>query len=132
MSRKRIDLFLLNSYRDFRNSTGPNYDQTVVYWNVTSARLAFIIVFEHVIFFIIYLMQWLVPDVPKYIQNKIDHERYIDQRERWSSKFTEDNLKEAMVALEASTKMMKLPRRNSNDENTIRPRNRDKVSSENL
>ncbi|CAF1156581.1 unnamed protein product [Adineta ricciae] len=121
-------------YRDFRNNTGPNYDQTAVYWNVTSARLAFIIVFEHVIFFIIYLMQWLVPDVPKYIQNKIDHERYIDQRERWSSKFTEDNLKEAMVALEASTKMMKLPRRNSTssnnetNENTTRPRSREKVS----
>ena len=124
----------MNSYRDFRNSTGPNYDQTAVYWNVTSARLAFIVVFEHVIFFIIYLMQWLVPDVPKYIQNKIDHERYIDQRERWSSKFTEDNLKEAMVALEASTKMMQLPRQNltssnnETNENTTRPRSREKVS----
>ncbi|CAF0816209.1 unnamed protein product [Adineta steineri] len=83
-------------YRDFRSEDGPLYSQTSEYWNVTAARLAFIIVFEHVIFFIIYLMDWLVPDVPKSIQNKIKHERYIDQRERWASKLSEDHLKHAV------------------------------------
>ena len=54
-------------------------------------------------------MQWLVPDVPKFIQNKIDHERYIDQRERWASKVTEDHLREAAVAAEAVNRLLKLP-----------------------
>jgi hypothetical protein len=76
---------------------------------VIAGRLAFIIVFEHVIYFIVYLMEWLVPDVPKKIQNKIDHERYIDQRERWISKTNEDNFKDAVIVSEAISKMVKLP-----------------------
>ncbi|CAF1193623.1 unnamed protein product [Rotaria sordida] len=94
-------------YRDFREPTGPSYSQTSIYWNVLAARLAFIIVFEHVIFFIIYLMQWLVPDVPKKIQNNIDHERYIDQRERWASKTTEAHFKDAITASEALSKIIR-------------------------
>ena len=78
-----------------------------MYWNITAARLAFIIVFEHVIFFIVYVMQWLVPDVPRTIQDKIDHERYIDQRERWSSKRSEDTFKDAVIATEAVSKILK-------------------------
>jgi hypothetical protein len=77
-----------------------------MFWNITAARLAFIAVFEHVIFFTIYLMQWLVPDVPKTIQNKIDHERFIDQRERWTSKQSEDHFKDAVIASEALFKIM--------------------------
>jgi len=77
-----------------------------MFWNITAARLAFIIVFEHVIYFTIYLIQWLVPDVPKTIQNKIDHERYIDQRERWASKTNEDHFKNAIIASEALSKLM--------------------------
>jgi hypothetical protein len=77
-----------------------------MFWNIISARLAFIIVFEHVIYFTVYLIQWLVPDVPKTIQNKIDHERYIDQRERWASKASEDHFKDAIIASEALSKMM--------------------------
>jgi hypothetical protein len=104
-----IQNLILFSYRDFRESTSPYYYQTSTYWNIIAARLAFIIVFEHIIFFIIYLMQWLVPDVPKTIQNKIDHERYIDQRERWASKTTVDHFKDAAIASEALTKIMKRP-----------------------
>ena len=82
-------------------------------------------------------MQWLVPDVPKKIQNKIDHERYIDQRERWASKSTENQLKDAVVASEALARMLKFPNRkviDSNDltdANSIRPRSREKISTEN-
>ncbi|CAF4427019.1 unnamed protein product [Adineta steineri] len=51
-------------------------------------------------------MNWLVPDVPKTIQNKIDHERYIDQRERWTThETTDEKFKQAAVASEAISKM---------------------------
>lgn len=73
---------------------------------MTAARLAFIIVFEHIIFLIIYLIQWLVSDIPRDIQNKIKHERYIDQRERWLSKATEDHLKTAVISSEVLSKML--------------------------
>ena len=52
-------------------------------------------------------MQWLVPDVPKVIQDKIDHERYIDQRERWSSKKSDDPFKDAVIASDALSKLLK-------------------------
>ncbi|CAM4777756.1 unnamed protein product [Rotaria magnacalcarata] len=77
-------------YQDFRESTGPYYAHTSMYWNVTAARLAFIIVFEHIVFFTIYLIQWMIPDVPKDIQDKIDHERYMEQNERWNNKENEE------------------------------------------
>ena len=97
--------FIFFSYRDFRESAEP-YEQTSLFWNITAARLAFIIVFEHLIFFTIYLMQWLVPDVPQTIQNKIDHERFIDQRERWTSKQSEDHFKDAAIVSEALSKII--------------------------
>ncbi len=103
---------ILFSYRAFREDE-PNFGPTSLFWNVTAARLAFIIVFEHLIYFIIYLMQWLVPDVPKSIKNQIDHERYIDQRERWASKLTEDHLQDAAIASEALTKILTLPNGNT-------------------
>ena len=73
------------SYLDFRDSTGPSYSERTVYWNVLAARLAFIIVFEHIIYVTVYLIQWLIPEVPKQIQGKITHGRVFDQLERWTS-----------------------------------------------
>ncbi|CAF0946662.1 unnamed protein product [Adineta ricciae] len=101
-------------YRDFRESTSP-YSQTTVYWNVLAARLAFIIVFEHLVFFIIYLMYWLVPSVPKTIQNKIDRERYIDQRERWASKERDDTFKDVAMAAQAAGKLNHIINNDHND-----------------
>lgn len=62
-------------------------------------------------------MQWLVPDVPKKIQNKIDHERYIDQRERWKSKSNEDHLKTAVISTEAIARLMRPGTNHSSREN---------------
>ena len=94
-------------YRDFRYSYSP-YEQSAIHWNVIAARLAFIVVFEHLIFFIIYIMQWLVPDVPKDIQDKIKHERFLDQTERWTNRENEDKFKVAAAASEAIVKMQRL------------------------
>src|SRR5690348_5638753 len=96
------------SYRDFRESSSP-YSETIIYWNVLAARLAFIIVFEHLIFFIIYLIEWLIADVPEKIQNKIDHEHFIDQRERWASRTNKENFQDAIIASEAVSKMINIP-----------------------
>ena len=87
-------------YRDFRESTGPSYTETSMFWNVTAARLAFVVVFEHMVFFVIYLLQWALPNVPRSVQEKIDDERYIDQQERWASK-SQAPLEDAIVGLGA-------------------------------
>ena len=80
-----------------------------MYWNVTAARLAFIVVFEHLIFFIIYVMQWLVPDVPKSVQDKIARERFIDQQERWSSRSKPSAFDNANIGMRPIMKMEKKP-----------------------
>ena len=96
-------------YRDFRESTGPSYTETSMFWNVTAARLAFVVVFEHLIFFVIYLLQWAVPNVPRSVQEKIDHERYIDQQERWTSKSEPINVEDASLVVGAVLRMEKSP-----------------------
>lgn len=78
-----------------------------MFWNVTAARLAFIVVFEHLIFFIIYVMQWLVPDVPKSVQDKITYERFIDQQGRWLNSSKPSEFENANVDARAVGKMEK-------------------------
>ncbi|CAF0770722.1 unnamed protein product [Adineta steineri] len=87
-------------------------------------------------------MDWLVPDVPKSIQNKINHERYIDQRERWASKSSENHLKHAVEESDKLRGEFKIPNAiaeilvNETDTNlNHRPRSKGKIrkdlSSEN-
>ena len=40
-------------------------------------RLAFIVVFEHLVFSICRLIDLLVPDIPKQVEQKIKRERYL-------------------------------------------------------
>ncbi|KAK2151235.1 hypothetical protein LSH36_371g01026, partial [Paralvinella palmiformis] len=61
-------------YQDFRDANG---DFTKFYWQLLVVRLAFVIVFEHVVFFICRLIDILVPDVPTSLQLKIKRERYL-------------------------------------------------------
>ncbi|XP_030393152.1 anoctamin-7-like isoform X2 [Gopherus evgoodei] len=61
-------------YKAFRDANG-NY--TLFYWKLLSVRLGFIIAFEHVVFFFLRLIDWLVPDVPGSLELKIKRERYL-------------------------------------------------------
>ncbi|XP_066546796.1 anoctamin-7 isoform X2 [Amia ocellicauda] len=61
-------------YKAFRDSDG-NY--TLFYWELLAVRLGFIIVFEHVVFFLLRVIDWLVPDVPESLELKVKRERYL-------------------------------------------------------
>ncbi|KAM7104663.1 anoctamin-7 isoform 2-T2 [Molossus nigricans] len=61
-------------YRAFREDDG-HYSQT--YWNLLAIRLAFVIVFEHVVFSIGRVLDLLVPDVPESVQIKVKREYYL-------------------------------------------------------
>ena len=41
---------------------------TAYYWHSTAGRLAFLICFEHIVFFIKNIVAWLVPDIPKSVK----------------------------------------------------------------
>ncbi|XP_006875294.1 PREDICTED: anoctamin-7 [Chrysochloris asiatica] len=61
-------------YQAFRDNNG-HYSRT--YWNLLAIRLAFIIVFEHVVFSIGRLLDLLVPDIPESVEIKVKREYYL-------------------------------------------------------
>uniref|UniRef100_A0A4W5M7S6 Anoctamin n=1 Tax=Hucho hucho TaxID=62062 RepID=A0A4W5M7S6_9TELE len=61
-------------YKAFRDNNG-NY--TLVYWELLAVRLGFIIAFEHVVFFVLRAIDWMVPDVPESLGLKVKRERYL-------------------------------------------------------
>ncbi|KAM8939067.1 anoctamin-3 isoform 2-T2 [Pelodytes ibericus] len=68
-------------YRDYRAppwSTNP-YEFTLQFWHVLAARLAFIIVFEHLVFGIKSFIAYLIPDMPKDLCDRMRREKYLVQ-----------------------------------------------------
>ncbi|XP_015268066.1 PREDICTED: anoctamin-7 [Gekko japonicus] len=61
-------------YKAFRDASGS---YTLFYWKLLAVRLGFIITFEHVVFFCLRLIDWVVPDVPESLGVKIKRERYL-------------------------------------------------------
>uniref|UniRef100_A0A4W5ME49 Anoctamin n=1 Tax=Hucho hucho TaxID=62062 RepID=A0A4W5ME49_9TELE len=69
-------------YRDYReppDSPGEPYSYTLQFWHVLAARLAFIIVFEHMVFTIKNLIAYLIPDLPKDLRDRMRREKYLIQ-----------------------------------------------------
>jgi len=68
-------------YRAYR--TGPDdaepYSRTKQYYHVIAAQVAFVIVMEHVVIFCKWLIDYIVPDRPRSLQNKIRREHYLVQ-----------------------------------------------------
>uniref|UniRef100_A0A8D1JRN3 Anoctamin n=2 Tax=Sus scrofa TaxID=9823 RepID=A0A8D1JRN3_PIG len=70
-----------SEYRDYRDpphSLVP-YGYTLQFWHVLAARLAFIIVFEHLVFCIKHLISYLIPDLPKDLRDRMRREKYLIQ-----------------------------------------------------
>jgi anoctamin-1 len=66
-------------YPDFREPPwSPNrYEKTVTYWHILAARLAFVVVFENIVTFIIIIIKWCIPDIPGDLKDRIRREAYI-------------------------------------------------------
>ncbi|XP_053777562.1 anoctamin-6 isoform X2 [Desmodus rotundus] len=69
-------------YRDFRNPPGhpQEYKHNIYYWHVIAAKLAFIIVMEHIIYSVKFFISYAIPDVSKSTQSKIKREKYLTQK----------------------------------------------------
>ncbi|CAH1799995.1 unnamed protein product, partial [Owenia fusiformis] len=67
------------SYRDFRNPPGidPKYEHTLTYWYIFAARLAFVIVFEHAIFLLTWVIGYMIPDIPADVHLMMLRENYL-------------------------------------------------------
>ncbi|XP_013869054.1 anoctamin-5 isoform X2 [Austrofundulus limnaeus] len=69
-------------YRDYRYPPGheKQYSHTMQFWHILAAKLAFIIIMEHVVFMVKYFVAWLIPDVPADVRARIKRERYLVQK----------------------------------------------------
>ncbi|XP_025271261.1 anoctamin-4 isoform X2 [Camponotus floridanus] len=73
-------------YRGYRNGPeDPNepYGLSPQYWHVFAARLAFVVVFEHVVFALTGIMSYVIPAVPHSLSTQLRRERLIAQEEKY-------------------------------------------------
>ncbi|XP_069556060.1 anoctamin-6 [Brachyistius frenatus] len=68
-------------YRDFRFPPGHHrqYEHNVYYWHVIAAKMAFIIVVEHIVYFTKFILSYMIPDVPYIVKEQIKREKYLTQ-----------------------------------------------------
>ncbi|KAL4658469.1 anoctamin-6 isoform X1 [Arapaima gigas] len=68
-------------YRDFRYPPGHlwEYQHNIYYWHVIAAKLAFIIVVEHVVYLTKFILSYVIPDVPLAVKEQIKREKYLTQ-----------------------------------------------------
>ncbi|XP_068595564.1 anoctamin-5 isoform X1 [Brachionichthys hirsutus] len=68
-------------YRDYRYPPGheKQYAHTMQFWHILAAKLAFIIIMEHVVFMVKFFVAWMIPDVPSDVRARIKRERYLVQ-----------------------------------------------------
>ncbi|XP_063678838.1 anoctamin-7-like isoform X3 [Bolinopsis microptera] len=79
-----------------------------IWMQVTAARLGFIIVFEHFVFFITGLVDFMIPDIPDHVQTAIEREKYLGKealraREASPLPFREETIDWANTQLQFST-----------------------------
>uniref|UniRef100_A0A8C7GAZ8 Anoctamin n=1 Tax=Oncorhynchus kisutch TaxID=8019 RepID=A0A8C7GAZ8_ONCKI len=68
-------------YRDYRYPPGheKQYTHTMQFWHILAAKLAFIIIMEHVVFMVKFFVAWMIPDVPAEVKARVKRERYLIQ-----------------------------------------------------
>ncbi|XP_050929263.1 anoctamin-5 isoform X1 [Lates calcarifer] len=68
-------------YRDYRYPPGheKQYAHTMQFWHILAAKMAFIIIMEHVVFVVKFFVAWMIPDVPSDVRARVKRERYLVQ-----------------------------------------------------
>ncbi|KAG8194632.1 hypothetical protein JTE90_003108 [Oedothorax gibbosus] len=66
-------------YQDYRNPPDHprEYELNMHYWHIFAARLSFVVVFEHLVFSVTSILSYMIPDIPKSVQQKIQRKRYL-------------------------------------------------------
>ncbi len=66
-------------YQDFRYPPGHEYEyqRTTIFWNITAARLLFVLLFENTVAIVMLLVRWLIPDISGELRDQIRREAYI-------------------------------------------------------
>ncbi|MED6269549.1 Anoctamin-6 [Characodon lateralis] len=78
---ERLSNITICRYRDFRFPPGHprEYEYNMYYWHVVAAKMAFIIVVEHIVYLTKFILAHVIPDVPYTIKERIKREKYLTQ-----------------------------------------------------
>ncbi len=68
--------FCYRRYPGYHETKHP-YNVTKQYWHVIAARLAFVFVFQYVVYGVTKFVAYLVPDRPKLLELKIKREEFL-------------------------------------------------------
>ncbi|KAJ7344562.1 hypothetical protein JRQ81_000512 [Phrynocephalus forsythii] len=76
------DNFTTCRYRDYRYPPDheKKYTHTMQFWHILAAKMAFIIIMEHVVFVVKFFVAWMIPDVPDEVKAKVKREKYLTQK----------------------------------------------------
>ncbi|XP_071550215.1 anoctamin-5 isoform X3 [Panulirus ornatus] len=68
-------------YRAYRNGPGEDnaYGFNLQFWHVFTARLAFILIFEHVVFLLTGAVAMAIPDIPVEVKNQMKREKKVER-----------------------------------------------------
>lgn len=75
----QFSILFLYRYKEYFESKHPyNYNRHFYY--VLAVRLTFVLVFQYLVFFIVRFMDYIIPDVPYYLDVSIKRENYISKK----------------------------------------------------
>ncbi|KAJ8950967.1 hypothetical protein NQ318_006351 [Aromia moschata] len=65
-------------YRNPPNVADPalKYKRPLIYWHILAARLAFIVVYQNLVAFVMTVVEWTIPDVSRKLNDRIKREAY--------------------------------------------------------
>ncbi|XP_066154106.1 anoctamin-1-like isoform X1 [Euwallacea fornicatus] len=65
-------------YAEFRNPPDDphKYKRPLIYWHILAARLAFVVVYQNLVTFIVTAVEWTIPDVSRKLNDRIKREAY--------------------------------------------------------
>lgn len=66
-------------YAEYRNPPDDihKYKRPLIYWNILVGRLAFIVVYQNLVSFIVTIVEWTIPDISRKLNDRIKREAYI-------------------------------------------------------
>ncbi|KAJ8922611.1 hypothetical protein NQ315_007643 [Exocentrus adspersus] len=71
-------------YAEYRNpydypDPTLKYKRPLIYWHILAARLAFIVVYQNLVGFVMTAVEWAIPDVSRKLNDRIKREAYMTQ-----------------------------------------------------
>ncbi|CAF0899696.1 unnamed protein product [Adineta ricciae] len=88
--RSQID-FSTCYYKDYRLDHTHNYARSYMFYYVMVARLAFVIIFEHFVYSILFLIRNFIPRGPRSIRAQLERCRYLVQQMYWGAELYAQN-----------------------------------------